>query len=557
MEDLLYVQDDGKIFARCDNPLFASCRRQLNTFTVLMEQQEPMYVYKVTETSLWKAASLGLSPRDILDFLRTYSASPLPISIQQSIAAEMNKWGLFTLIQFDHEKLQFSFPETWSAYILGIKVVQDTAARIYKNRIIFDGQYHGLLKQALARHGIPVKDEVNYPPCPRLNLDLKYNVTLRDYQRAAVQSFLSDHFHESGLIILPCGSGKTLVGLAILCKLKYHTLIVTPSDSAAVQWLEQLEQYTTISPELTGRYKPAKSLYPITVTTYQQISGRNQRGFHQHLQRLAAYPWGLVIYDEVHVLPAPLFRLAAGLQTARRLGLTATLVREDRAEADVYGLIGPTCYEGDWKALERQGYLAEVKCVELRVPLPERQFRDYCQARPRDRHRIAAENPRKLEAVSRLLQQHQDEQVLIIGHYLQPLEQLAQQLQLPVITGQTPSHIRNTLYEKFRSGAISCLVLSRVANMAVDLPKASVGIEISGLYASRQEEAQRLGRLLRPKQKIALFYTLVSAQTVEVDNAQKRQRFLTERGYHYEIQYEDGEGMRSVETPGLSELRSN
>ncbi|MCL6592606.1 MAG: DEAD/DEAH box helicase, partial [Alicyclobacillus sp.] len=322
---------------------------------------------------------------------------------------------------------------------------------------------------------------------------------------------------------------------AALCALQVETLVLVPTETAARQWQRELLAHTTLHAHQVGLYAPDKALYPVTLTTYQRLASRNRRGSLPHLSRLTSHPWGLVIYDEVHVLPAPLFRLTADLQGARRLGLTATLVREDGAETDVFSLIGPKLYEVGWRELEQQGYLAAVECREVRVPLPGEERTRYERAGFRERHRLAACNPAKLAVAERLLQVHTGASVLIMGHYLEPLQTLAERIQCPLITGQTPQRQRDHWFAMFRSGQLRCLVLSRVANMAVDLPCASVAIQLSGLFGSRQEEAQRLGRLLRPESGPGVFYTLVSADTVEQVTTRHRQLYLVEQGYRYDV----------------------
>jgi len=536
MANPLFVQDDGKIFVSDDGPDFDGLRSELSTFGFLTEQQQPMYVYQMTPTSLWQAASLGLTPRDVLSFLRKHVTSPIALPVQEMIVKEMGKWGVFRLTQTTPSSIQLSFPKDSLETLLKLPVVQQRHLGVFANRILFPADIRGTLKQALAHSGIPVVDAVDYEPSVVLSAQLRRDTILRDYQEAAVRAFFRKEFHQSGIVILPCGSGKTLIGVAILCEIGLHTLIVTPSEVAAQQWIGECRKRTTLASESIGMYKATQPLTPVTVTTYQRVSGRSQGGVYRHLQRLTGHPWGLVIYDEVHMLPAPLFRLAADLQTARRLGLTATLVREDGAETDVYSLIGPKCYEADWKVLERKGYLAKVNCVELQIPLSASEQANYDRALPRERHRMAALNSNKIDWVKVLLHRHHDDKILIIGHYLESLRTVARLFHLPLITGQTSQQQRSEIYQAFREGSLHCLVLSRVANMAIDLPQATVGIQISGLYASRQEEAQRLGRLLRPKEQSAFFYTLVSAGTVEAQVARKRQRFLVERGYHYTVQ---------------------
>ncbi|QQE76794.1 DNA repair helicase XPB [Alicyclobacillus sp. SO9] len=536
MHSSLYIQTDGKIFVQGSHSRFPYLRLQLHTFSTLMESQDPIYVYRVTPQTLWQAASSGKTPREVLGFLRSCSDQPIPLKVQQLIVSEMTKWGQFKLTRVSPKFVQLTFAERWNSVITNLAEIQEKAEQVFANRVTFPIEEQGFVKQVLARHEIPVEDLVEYEDAPSLKSDLKMTIGLRGYQQEAVQSFFGDGINQSGVVVLPCGSGKTIVGLAILTRLSKQTLIVTPSDVSAQQWQQEVSHCTTLDATHVSIYSPRKPVAPVTITTYQRISGKNKRGEYRHLKRLVAEKWGLVIYDEVHLLPAPLFRLAAELQSSRRLGLTATLVREDGRESDVYSLIGPKSYDGDWRELEEQGYLASVQCVELRIPLPVEERGEYGRASRREQHRIAALNSKKIQVVGRLMERHRDQKILIIGHYLKSLKDIALRYGIPLITGSTPSSVRNQLYEAFRSGAEDALVLSRVANMAVNLPEASVGIQVSGLFGSRQEEAQRLGRLLRPSSQGGWFYSLVSANTVEEETARKRQRFLVEQGYTYDIE---------------------
>jgi len=365
---------------------------------------------------------------------------------------------------------------------------------------------------------------------------------MRDYQKAAVSAFYRGGSASggSGVIVLPCGAGKTVIGLGVMAELKRKTLILVTNIVALRQWKREILEKTTLRETDVAEYSgERKELGPVTIATYQILTYRRQKSDeYPHLAVFEAEDWGLILYDEVHLLPAPVFRMTADIQARRRVGLTATLVREDGLETDVFSLIGPKCFDIPWKALEKQGWIAQAECHEIRVPLPLEQRREYVMSPLRAQYRIASENPLKLDVLESLLERHKDNRVLIIGQYLKQLKIVSGAFHIPLITGQTPNQEREKLYEQFRQGEINRLVVSKVANFAVDLPEANVAIQISGTFGSRQEEAQRLGRILRPKSdgQIAMFYSVITRDSSEGEFAQKRQRFLTEQGYSYQIQ---------------------
>ncbi|MCL6515544.1 DNA repair helicase XPB [Alicyclobacillus sp.] len=558
MRALLYVQNDGTLLVQSDHPRYEAVRPLLLGFAEMVQRMEPMHIYRIRPLSLWQAASLGLTAREILTFLRDHAAHPLPYALQRMIADEMAKWGRLTM----HQGARGRIVVRGDADALdACRALPDLMAMAHEARvdgIVFNARDRARIKRTLAASGWPVADLVGYRAASTLSFDLRPDTRLRDYQVEAVRRFLQDDHDPSGVIVLPCGAGKTLVGIAILQALGLHALVLTPSETAARQWERELLSRTTLSRDAVALYGDDRRIAPITITTYQRVAARDKQGRRRHLETLTRHPWGIVVYDEVHVLPAPLFRLAADLQGARRLGLTATLVREDGAETDVFSLIGPKRYEVPWKQLEQAGYLASVRCVELHVPLPAAVAARYAAAGVREKHRIAAANPEKRRVVEALLQWHRGESALILGHYLDPLSEIAAAVGCPLITGSTPQAEREQWFEGFRCGRVRCLALSRVANMAVDLPSASVAIQVSGLFGSRQEEAQRLGRLLRPQTQEGVFYTLVSRGTVEAQTAKHRQLYLVEQGYSYEV-YDSDEylpkGMDDDEPVGMSEHR--
>ncbi|MCL6547744.1 MAG: DEAD/DEAH box helicase [Alicyclobacillus sp.] len=450
------------------------------------------------------------------------------------IVEEMGKWGRLWLQPAARGRLLLRGSAELVSRLAQLPEVRRLAAEARPEGIVFPRRHRAAAKQVLCNLGHPVIDKAGYQAAPPLRFSFRPETQLRDYQVEAVERFFDHSREQSGVVVLPCGAGKTLVGLAIVARLGLHALVLVPSETAARQWLEESLARTTLRPEEVSLYRPDEPLAPLTITTYQRLTARDRSGERRHFAALANHPWGIVIYDEVHMLPAPLFRLAADLQSARRLGLTATLVREDGADTDIFSLIGPKCFEVPWRELERRGFLAAVRCVEVRVPLSERDRARYAAAAPRAQHRLAALNEGKLAVVEALARRHQGESVLIIGHYLESLQAIADRLGCPVLTGQTPQPERERLFDLFRTRTVRCLALSRVANMSVDLPCASVAIQVSGLFGSRQEEAQRLGRLLRPQVREGVFYTLVSRDTVEERMAKHRQMYLVEQGYAYE-----------------------
>jgi DNA excision repair protein ERCC-3 len=404
----------------------------------------------------------------------------------------------------------------------------------------------------LIRAGWPVQDEAPLAVGESLDIVLRGESLAglpfapRDYQAEAARAVLGSGGPGTGygVVALPCGSGKTVVGILIMSLLKTNTLILTPNVAAVHQWIEELLDKTGLGREQIAEYSgDSKSVAPVTIATYQIITWRPHRDSDfPHFRLFRERQWGLIIYDEVHLLPAPVFRVTAELQAVRRLGLTATLIREDGAEDAVFSLVGPKRYDVPWKDLEGKGWIAEAICTEIRLDLPEQLKIPYAVARSREKYRIASENPLKKDIVLQLIENHPDDQILVIGQYISQLNMLAKLIGAPLITGKTPNGERERIYGCFKRGEVRVIVVSRVANFAIDLPDASMAIQVSGSFGSRQEEAQRLGRILRPKgreskNRNAWFFTLVSRYTVEEDFAVNRQKFLAEQGYKYSIQH--------------------
>lgn len=557
MTALLYIQGDGTLLVQSGHPHYDDARYTLLSFAEMVQRVDPIHVYQVRPVTLWQAASLGVSARDILTFLRRFAAHPIPYPLQQQIVQETSKWGSLTLHKAGGNRLVLRGDAALLQVIARLPALQSLTIEGRPDGLTYHMRHRAEVKRILCSAGYPVIDRAGYRVAPSIEFSLLPTTQLRDYQTDAVDRFFSQTQEESGIVVLPCGAGKTLVGIGILARLQMHALILAPSDAAVEQWRRECLARTTLTEGQIRKYEPGVPLAPITVSTYQRVTARTRTGDRVHLRALTQYPWGMVVYDEVHMLPAPLFRLAADLQSTRRLGLTATLVREDDAVTDVFSLIGAKCYEIPWRQLERRGYLASVRCVEVRVGLDAAQTATYSTSTPREQHRVAALNEHKLQVVQAILEAHRGESVLVIGHYLSSLHQVAALLDCPVLTGQTPSMERLVLLDAFRDGQIKVLALSRVANMAVDLPCASVAVQLSGLFGSRQEEAQRLGRLLRPDTAQAVFYTLVSRGTVEERLAKHRQMYLVEQGYAYDSidaeQMLPEERVNSCEAVGMPE----
>ncbi len=546
----LIVQGDRTILLEVDNPLHAEARDAIAPFAELEKSPEHIHTYRLTPLSLWNAAAAGMSAEAMAAALEKYSKFPIPSNVPADLRELVSRYGRVRLQRVDGQLRLNTGDRPLLEELARQRSVRDyLGARIDETSFAIDDAHRGVLKQALIAAGYPAEDLAGYTAGAALPIDLRpvmlsgLPFRVRDYQKGAVDAFYAggDARGCSGVIVLPCGAGKTVVGLAAMAALKCETLILTTSTTAVEQWKREIIDKTDIDPALVGTYTgDSKTMAPITLATYQIVTYRPKKdGDFPHFHLFDERDWGLIIYDEVHLLPAPVFRVTADIQARRRLGLTATLVREDQREEDVFSLIGPKKYDVPWRVLESKGWIAEAQCHEVRLGLPSALRMEYALAEWREKFRVASENPLKDEIVAVLLDRYDgpDDRVIVIGQYLKQLRRIAERFDLPLITGATSNADREDLYGRFRTGALRRLVLSKVGNFAIDLPDANVMIQISGTFGSRQEEAQRLGRILRPKEgeAPARFFTLVSRDTREMDFAHHRQLFLTEQGYSYEI----------------------
>lgn len=550
----IIVQSDRSILLEVDHPLHAEARDALAQFAEIEKSPEHIHTYRISPLSLWNASAAGLTPDHVVELLAQFSKYDIPANIITDIHDYMKRYGRLKLLKEGGQLILQSPDTSLISEIAHHKRVQPyLLSQIDDHTLRIDPARRGHIKQALIHIGFPAEDLAGYSEGTTLPIELRERTandkafSMRAYQEASVSAFYLDGSPGGGcgVIVLPCGAGKTIVGIGSIATLQRSTLILTPNTVAVRQWIAELLDKTTIQPEQIGEYTgERKEIRPITVSTYQILTYRpTEESDFPHFSLFTGQDWGLIIYDEVHLLPAPVFRITAEIQARRRLGLTATLVREDGREADVFSLIGPKRYDVPWRDLEKQGWIATAECHEIRVSLREDERLEYAVAEEREKYRIAAENPIKLDIVHRLVAKHQDDQILIIGQYIDQLKALAEMLNAPLITGRTSNGQREKLYEQFRRGELKCLVVSKVANFAIDLPDANVAIQVSGTFGSRQEEAQRLGRILRPKVdgSFAYFYSIVTRDTRDQDFSANRQLFLTEQGYRYLI--EDGEGL--------------
>ncbi len=544
----LIVQSDKTLLLEVDHPDYPEIRSFLGQFAELVKSPEHIHTYRISPISLWNAASAGMEADHLLAGLSQYSRYDLPQNLVYEISTAMSRYGLIQLFQegggyYLQTSEAYLFEELRSHKPLRPHL-WDTAD---PSRLAIGNYSRGIVKQELIKLGYPVEDLAGYSEGEPLPMELRCQTlrgkpfALRPYQREAVDHFWAEGRPAggAGVIVLPCGAGKTVVGLAVMARLKMQTLILSPNVVGLRQWREELLDKTTLEPEQIGEYSgEAKEIRPVTLTTYQMMTHRtDKRKNFLNVDLLTRQSWGLILYDEVHLLPAPVFRVTAEIQSRRRLGMTATLIREDGRESDVFALIGPKRYDIPWREIERSGYLAIATCHELRTRLATGQRLSYATASARSKIRIAAENPLKDDVVEALVRRHKSDRVLVIGQYLRQLKRVAGRIDAPLITGEMKNHDRQRLYHQFKTGAITTLVVSKVANFAVDLPEANVAIQISGAFGSRQEEAQRLGRILRPKASgsEATFYTVVTRETRDEEFSEKRQLFLTEQGYQYTI----------------------
>jgi len=545
----LIVQSDRTIFLEVDNPLYEAARNELSKFAELEKSPEHIHTYRLTPVSIWNATASGESSGQILEILEKYSKFSVPENIKHEIKEIADRYGRIILTKSDG-KLNLSFDSANLAIQISRhpKVVPLLIEQVSDVSFLIEDKFRGEVKRVLTNIGFPVKDLAGYIKGAELKIGLRdiclsgEEFSLRNYQKDAAENFYRGGGPEggSGVVVLPCGGGKTIVGMAAMSKVKSQTLILSANITALRQWKSELVDKTNLTPEDIAEYSgQIKEIAPVTLCTYQILTYRPDKSedFFPHFNIFHKKNWGLIIYDEVHLLPAPVFRITSDLQARRRLGLTATLVREDGKEKEVFSLVGPKRYDMPWKELEAQSWLAKAECTEIRVELPSSERLDYAIEGDRIKFRIASENPDKLVVIRELLKKHKADQILIIGQYISQLERLAKELKAPLITGKTSQANRDVLYKKFRGNKIKILIVSKVGNFAVDLPDANVAIQISGTFGSRQEEAQRLGRILRPKpgDNQAHFYTIVTHNSLEQDFAMKRQLFLTEQGYSYSI----------------------
>ncbi len=540
----LMVQSDRTMLLDVHSPYAEECRKDIITFSSLLKSPEHIHTYELSQLSLWNAVSLGETEESIIEKLEKWSRYELESRTRFFISDTLSRYGSLVLK-----------PSSDTKYLLEVKssllfLQLDNEASLKKylgeskiiNSFLVDILLRGKLKAELIKRGYPVVDTIPLKKGDPLDLSIKEGVELRPYQREAASAFLESGGF--GTVVLPCGSGKTVVGMAVMEALKTKTLILCPGVTAVHQWIRELLDKTTITSDRISEYTgQKKSVKDVTICTYQalvySVSHRDENGNEEK-----EYPnfsvfkdngWGLIIYDEVHLLPAPVFSITAEIQSLYRLGLTATLVREDGKEDEVFTLVGPKRIDIPWIELEGKGFIARAYCHEVKIPLEKKDELDYALAKRQTKFRIAATNGRKLSVTESILRKHEGEQILIIGQYLDQLEYFREKFGYPLITGSTTIKKRDELYDAFRKGEVKILIVSKVANYAVDLPDASVAIQISGTFGSRQEEAQRLGRILRPKDKDSHFYTLVSEFTVEEEMSSNRQKFLSEQGYSYTI----------------------
>ncbi len=538
----LIVQSDKTILLEVDHPGSAEARRAIAPFAELERSPEHIHTYRITPLGLWNARAAGHDAEQVVHALVTHSRYPVPQGLLVDIAETMDRYGRLTLRKDDEGRLILvTTDRAVLTEVLRHKKIQPLLGeRVDDDTVLVHPSERGTLKQELLKVGWPAEDEAGYVDGEAHPIALAEDGwTLRPYQEQAVDGFWDGG---SGVVVLPCGAGKTLVGAASMAKASATTLILVTNTVSARQWKDELLARTSLTEDEIGEYSGArKEIRPVTIATYQVLTLR-RKGVYPHLELLDARDWGLIVYDEVHLLPAPIFRMTADLQARRRLGLTATLVREDGREGDVFSLIGPKRFDAPWKDIESQGYIAPADCVEVRVSMSDSMRMAYATAEPDDRYRLASTTPAKLDIVEALVRRHRatepdGEPTLVIGQYLDQLDEIVERLGCDLITGQTPVKERQRLFADFREGRSRLLVVSKVANFSVDLPEASVAIQVSGTFGSRQEEAQRLGRVLRPKGdgRTAHFYTVVTRDTVDAEMAAHRQRFLAEQGYAYRI----------------------
>lgn len=533
----LIVQSDRTVLLEVAHPDAENARHELAIFAELERAPEHIHTYRVTRLGLWNARAAGHDAEDMLATLERWAKFPVPPSVSIDIRETVGRYGRLVIERDEEGTLILrSTDKAVLAEIARNRRIQPLLiAHPDPDTYVIDAWARGQIKQELLKIGWPAEDHAGFTPGTPHEIELHEDGwSLRPYQRKAVDIFSEGG---SGVVVLPCGAGKTLVGAAAMADTKTTTLILVTNTVSARQWRDELLKRTSLTPEEIGEYSgQSKEVKPVTIATYQILTAK-RKGEYAHLALLDALDWGLIVYDEVHLLPAPVFKLTADLQARRRLGLTATLVREDGREGDVFSLIGPKRFDAPWKEIEAQGFISPAVCYEVRIDLPASDRLEYAASADDERYRLAATAHAKIDVVRDLVAKHEGEQILVIGQYLDQIDVLSEELGAPKITGSTPVDEREELFDAFRHARIPVLVVSKVANFSIDLPDASVAIQVSGSFGSRQEEAQRLGRLLRPKSNghKASFYTLIARDTVDQDFAQNRQRFLAEQGYSYTI----------------------
>ena len=547
----LIVQGDGKVLVETKHPRYEETRDFLSRFSELEASPEHLHTYRINPLSLWNAASAGMNTSEIVGGLRELSKFDVPQNMLDQITETIDRYGLVKLVPHPENPTEMIRLEFASGYVAKL-VATDPALR---ELMVEDGRRHwqlmgghrGIFKQRALQSGWPIEDLVGFLPGAPLDIELRDTMlgnkkpfAVREYQSEAASRWYQEGRPSGGcgVVVLACGAGKTIVGIESMRHVQTKTLILATNQAAVNQWVREIIDKTNLTADQVGAYTGAsKEIKPVTVATYQILTWRRSKEAEfEHLHLFEDEDWGLLIYDEVHLLPAPVFGATAGLQARRRLGLTATLVREDGREGDVFSLVGPKRYDLPWQMLQQGGFIADTSCTEVRVPFLNGARDRYERADENQKFRLASDNPVKLRVLDELVERHKEDNILVIGTYVNQLEVIAKRLKAPLITGKTPHALRDKLFDDFRTGRINLLVVSKVANFSIDLPDANVAIQISGSFGSRQEEAQRLGRILRPKKKQARFYTVVTADSKEQDFAMKRQLFLTEQGYRYHIE---------------------
>ena len=568
----LIVQSDRTILLDVHAPRAQECRNALIPFAELERSPEHLHTYRLTPLSLWNAASAGFSYKDAIQVLHDFSRYDVPQSVEMWIEETSERFGKITLKPGDSIEVSLENGKTVIQEYLTLeaaseKIYKEIASNPSLKKMLMQIEKplcfsielteRGTVKQKLLELGWPVKDEVPLTDGEPLEINLRETMAsgkplnIRTYQKEAAESIVADRRPGTGFgtIVLPCGAGKTIVGMTVMSLLKTSTLVITTNITAVHQWINELLDKTNLTPDQISEYTGEnKNISPVTVATYQVLTWRpDKTGPYPHFSLFRKRNWGLIIYDEVHMLPAPVFRVVAELQAVRRVGLTATLVREDGCQGHVFSLVGPKRYDVPWKELEKTGWIASAECVEVRIDLPQEKEIDYAIANQRSKHKIASTNSVKIEVTKQIIENFPQDKILVIGQYLDQLSEISKEISAPIITGKTPNAERDQLYADFKAGTIRVLVVSKVANFAIDLPDASIAIQVSGTFGSRQEEAQRLGRILRPKERTSRFFTLITRNTVEEDFGSNRQKFLAEQGYSYRIiRYNDVKDLQEL-----------